>query len=189
MSVKSYAVPQASRPATAISLRVTTLRHTRGTDGGARLSQRQKIREDAFSVSRAHRLGMELYPVDRQRPVAQRHDLGAGRPVRRPGADLELGGEAQWRDHQRMIPHGLERTGNLLEDGMARVLDHGGFPVHKPISPDHPAAEGVADRLMAQADSEEGYSTRGGADQRDRDSGLAGTTRPGRDDNGGRREG
>src|SRR5512138_1423172 len=95
---------------------------------------------------------MELDTLDGKAPVAEAHDLavlGAGR-------DLEIGGEALVQHHERMIARGLETLGQRLEDATVVVLDGRRLAVHLLLRPRHRSPEGLADGLMAEADTQNG---------------------------------
>src|SRR5207237_27664 len=110
--------------------------------------------------------------------VTDAHDDAALR-VR---GDFEHGWHGVRRDRQRMIANRLERVGQAGEDAFAVVRNHRGLAVHDLASGDDLAAEGLADRLMAEADAEQGHAARGGLDEADRDASFRGGTRAGRDD-------
>jgi hypothetical protein len=75
---------------------------------------------------------------------------------------------------------GASKTG---EDALAVVLDLAGLAVHQALGADHLAAEGLADGLMAQANSKDGHFAGHVADQRNQNAGLAGRARAGREQN------
>jgi len=124
-------------------------------------------------------LGVELDPLDRQFAVAQAHELS---PVDRPGGRLQALRQGIVH-HQAVVAGGGERRRQAAEDAAAVVADLAGLAMHQPGRPlDHPA-EGLADRLVPEADPEQGRALAGGgADQREADAGLGGRARPGRDD-------
>ena len=72
----------------------------------------------------------------------------------------------------------LERGGKAGEDAAAVMVDGRDLAVHRRRRPRHPAAEMLADRLVAEADSKQRQPRlRAGRDQRQRDAGIVG--RPG----------
>ena len=70
-----------------------------------------------------------------------------------------------------------------MEHARAVVDDAAGLAVHQPAGAADDAAEGVADRLVAEADAEQRQAAFAGqADHRQRDAGLGGRGRPRRDE-------
>ncbi len=83
-------------------------------------------------------------------------------------------------DDQAVVAGGLERRGQAGEDAGAAVADGAELAVHDLAGADHLAAEGLADRLVAEADAEERRAgLGGGGDQREADAGLVGVQGPG----------
>ena len=83
--------------------------------------------------------------------VSEPHDeavLG----IRRHGQIL---GQARALDHERMVARRLEGRVDAAEDAGAGMADRGELAVHRRRRAHHPAAESVADRLMAEADAED----------------------------------
>ena len=58
-------------------------------------------------------------------------------------------------DHQRMVARRLERAVDAAEDAVALVADLGELAVHRQRRAHDLAAEGLADRLVAEADAED----------------------------------
>ena len=54
-----------------------------------------------------------------------------------------------------MVAGGLEGVFQASEDGLAVVVDHGGFAVHKSVGPDDAGSEAMADALMTQTNAEQ----------------------------------
>lgn len=59
--------------------------------------------------------------------------------------------------NQRMVAHGLERVGNILEDRSAVMVDLRGFAVHAAGGTDDFSAENLSNTLMAQANTQYRY--------------------------------
>src|SRR6266849_10527945 len=72
------------------------------------------------------------------------------------------------------------RRRQAAKDGLAIVLNLTGFAVHQVLRTNHLAAEGRADRLVSEADSEHGHFAREVADQFDADAGFLRSARSGR---------
>ena len=70
------------------------------------------------------------------------------------------------------LRHAAKHVGILVEDGRS-------FAVHEAAGADDMAAEIVADGLVAEADAEEGFFARKGADDVERHAGLGGRARAG----------
>src|SRR5262245_5038312 len=81
-----------------------------------------------------------------------------------------------------MIAGRVEGIGQAGEDARIVVVDGRGLAVHDTRRADHVAAEGGADRLVAEADAEDRDRAREALDQRHRDAGLARRARSRRDD-------
>jgi hypothetical protein len=158
-----------------------------GPKGAARLTDvdgrrliaalRKEVLQQFVAALGGNRFRMELHALDRQRPVPQPHDLAVGGP----GGDLEALGQRLALDCQRVIAGGGERARQAGEHADARVLDGGGLAVHQRPGSDHPAAERVADCLVAEADAEDRHPAAEAADHLERDAGLGRRARPGRD--------
>ena len=123
-----------------------------------------------------HRLGVELDALGRQLAVA-----GAHHDVAEAGAELELVGQVGVGD-QRVVAAGDQRARQAGEDRPAVVLDLGVLAVDR-LALDDRAAEGLDQRLVAEADAEHRRAGLGeGADRLDRDPGLGRRAGAGRDD-------
>lgn len=128
------------------------------------------------------RLGMELYALDRKRPVPHAHD-GAILAERRR---LEAFREARGLDHEGVVARGDEGIGHPLEAPSAVVADHRGLAVHELCCRHDLAAEDLRDALVAETDAEHRHAGRAEmADRRHGDSGALRPARSGRDHEGG----
>ena len=121
---------------------------------------------------------MELHALDRVLPVAHAHDFA----VLRAGGDLEAVRHAVVLDHQRVIARGNEAFRKIAEHPFAAVLDLRRLAMHHlPRAHDFPA-ERLADRLVPEANAEQGYLAGKLADQRERDTRLVWCAWPRRQD-------
>ena len=95
---------------------------------------------------------------------------------------ISAGGHALLRHRQRMVARGGEGRGEIGEDAAAIVQDRAGLAVHQARRADDLAAEILPDRLMAEADAEQGPAgIGGGGDEIERDAGLVRRAGAGRD--------
>src|SRR5258705_1934210 len=127
-----------------------------------------------MALAREDGLGVELLALDGMAAMSQANDL----PVVRARGDLEVGGQARLEHDQRVVARRLEPRRQAPEDAVAVVRDRGGLPVHLPLRSRDRAPEGLADRLMAEADAEDRHAGVEAADQLERDAGtvrIAGT--------------
>src|SRR5262245_18044966 len=154
-----------------------------GSSGGRRSrgQARQEIAEQLLSRERQDRLGVELDALDEQLPVAHSHDRLAV-AVGGPRRALEHGRQTRGVDHERVVAGGIERIRQAREDAPVVVVDGRGLAVHDARGADDLAPEGGADRLMAEADTEDRDPSREALDERHRDAGVARGARAGRDD-------
>src|SRR5579859_2119236 len=97
---------------------------------------------------------MELNTFDREPAMAQSHNHA--RAVGFPGlrADLQLLRQALFGDNQRMVARGGHGRWGILEQGPTVMADLADLAVHDLAGAHHVAAEGHADGLMPQADTE-----------------------------------
>src|SRR5271157_6545040 len=98
---------------------------------------------------------MKLNALDLHFPVPEAHDKAVGRG----GGDFEAGGQALTFHNQRMIASGLERIGQAFENCPAVVMDLAGLAMHQFRRPDDLAAESLPAGLMAEAHSQDGYTS------------------------------
>ena len=118
---------------------------------------------------------MELHALGRQLAMAQaHHHAAAARGL------LQAGGQLRVDDQRVVAPH-RQRRGQPGEDRAPVVLDGGGLAVDGRVQHDAPA-EGLGERLVAEAHAERGDARLGQAPHHlERDPGLIGSARPGRD--------
>src|SRR5258708_24820783 len=112
---------------------------------------------------------MKLPPFDGEIPVPQSHDDAGAVFVRSPCADVQVAWQILLGDDQRVISSRSHRRRQAAEDGLAIMLNLAGLAVHKVLRAHPLAAEGCADRLVSEADSEHGHFAREMADQFDAD--------------------
>src|SRR5438132_4815819 len=105
-----------------------------------------------MAMLRENRFGMELHALDRGRAVAHAHDLAVVGPRRH----LELGRARLALDRQGMVPRGLVGRGQPPENARACVMDARHLAVHERLRMHDTPAEGLADRLVSEADTENG---------------------------------
>src|SRR6185295_7977862 len=87
-------------------------------------------------------------------------------------------------DDQRMIARRLERSVDAAEDAAAPVLDQRELAMHRNRRAHDLAAEGLADRLMAEADAKDRDGRRCLADQVEADAGVVWRAGAGREHDG-----
>src|SRR5579875_2173724 len=110
-------------------------------------------------------------------------DVAAPSPPGRPSRRRPPAREGVGLHDQRMVTGGLEWAGQADERGPPVVMDEGGLPVHRPVA-DHPGAQGLAQRLVAEADPQDRHLPGEGTDGGHRDPCLGRRPRPRRDDQG-----
>lgn len=127
-------------------------------------------------------LRMELNTLDRERLVAQPHDL-----VKRaigmlaPGGDVEAVGQRVALHHQGVVTGHPQRVVEPLEHPLIAMADERGFAVHYLTGTHYAGAEGLRQRLMTETDAENGQLASEVADGIERDPRLIGRTGTGRD--------
>src|SRR5579883_1095806 len=139
----------------------------------------EEVPQDEVAVLGGDALGGELNAVCRQPLVRKSHDqaivgFGCHRQRRRQALTL---------DHERMVACGLERRVKAMEKAAAVVANGRELAVHRLGRPHHPAAESFADRLVAEADAEEGDFAGNRGDQIEADAGVLRGAGTGRKDN------
>src|SRR5882672_10518280 len=122
------------------------------------------------------RFRMELHTFDRQRLVAQTHDLAVGRP----GSDFQTSRQRFALDRQRVIAGRGKWRGQVGKDADTLVFDRRGLAMHQLVRAHDLAAEDLANRLVPKADAE--YRRAGGEtlQKRQRNAGPRRRTRSGR---------
>jgi len=110
---------------------------------------------------------MELHAFEGQLAVAQAHDEGVGL-----GGDFEFAGQSFFLHDQGMVARGYEVLRQFAKNGLAIVMDAAGFAVHQRRGAHYLATEGVANRLMAEADAENWYLSGELADDVDANAGI-----------------
>jgi len=98
---------------------------------------------------------MKLHALNREFLMSQAHDDAGSIFVRSPGADFEVAWQIVFGDDQGVITGCGHRRRQSAKDGFAIVFDLAGFAVHQILRADHFSSKGRANRLMAEADSEE----------------------------------
>src|SRR5690625_5227188 len=83
-------------------------------------------------------------------PMTDSHHL----PVLGAGGDLQLFRDRRLFQHQRVISCGSKRRFNSPINSSAVMSDLRGFAMHQYRGVNDPGSEHMADRLMAQADTE-----------------------------------
>src|SRR5215210_3297712 len=107
----------------------------------------EEVLEQPLPVRREHGLRVELDPFRGQLAVAHRHQDAAA-----VGGRLQAVGEVRI-DDERVVAADHERRREPGEQAGAVVIDVRGLAVHGHVA-DHRAAEGLRERLVAQADAE-----------------------------------
>ena len=115
--------------------------------------------------------------------VAQAHNGAGAVFFGGPGADFQFRGKIFFFDDERMIASGRHRHGKTLKDGFVVVHHCAGLAMHDMTGANHAAAEGFADCLVTQTDSEHRNLPCKMADQIDADARLMRRARTGREDN------
>src|SRR5688500_12972885 len=103
-----------------------------------------------MTVLGSNTFGVELHSVHRPFSVPYSHDD----PLVRLGSDFEVPRQALPLDDKRMIARRLEVVRDIGEDAITLVPDARQLAMHQSWRPHHPTAEGLADRLMPEADAE-----------------------------------
>jgi hypothetical protein len=110
--------------------------------------------------------------------MAHAHDLAVVGSRR----DLELVGQARRLDRERVVARGHERGRQACEYAATVVRDRRELAVHHVLRAHDPAAERLADRLVAEAHAEDRHAAGEPPDQRHRDAGLVRRARARRHD-------
>src|SRR5476651_685456 len=113
----------------------------------------EKILQIGLAMLGSDAFGMELHAVHRVLLVRHRHHEA----VVGLGGDFEIGGHGIALDDEGVIAGRLERRVDAAQHGFAVVLDGGELAVNGHGRAHHIAAIGGANRLMPEADAENGY--------------------------------
>ena len=138
----------------------------------------QEVLEQVVTAFGQDGFGVELHALDGQRLVADAHDFA----VVGPRGDVEAVGQRLALDGQRMVTGAGQRVGQALEDADILVVHRRNLTVHQLLGMHDPAAEGLADRLVAEADAEQRNLAGEFADRRPRNAGLGRGAGAGRND-------
>src|ERR1700730_283199 len=112
---------------------------------------------------------MELHAFHWEAPVAQTHDRAAAVLLGGPGADFQFCGQIIFLDDERVIAGGGHRHGKPLKDSFVVVHHGASLAMHEMSGTHDGTAEGFADRLVSEADSEHRNLSCEVADQIDAD--------------------
>src|SRR5689334_16369245 len=116
-----------------------------------RSSAGNEVLEQRVAMLRQYGFGVELHALDRKRGVPHAHDLA----ILGPGGHLELLRAARALDGEGMVARGLVGRRQAREHALARMVDARDLAVHELLRAHHLAAEGLADRLVAEAHAED----------------------------------
>src|SRR5262249_20776836 len=111
----------------------------------------QEVGEQLLSFRSEDGFGMELHSYGGMGGVRERHDFAV---VLRHCGDAQVAGQGLPLDDQGVVAAGLQRSSDAAEDPAPIVSDLRGLAVHHPFGPHHASPEGLADRLMPQANAE-----------------------------------
>src|SRR5579862_1879088 len=134
----------------------------------------KKVANHLPAVFGQHALGMKLHALDGQRLVAHAHNDRRAVLVGRSGGDGEIGGKGIFFDDQGVVARAGQRRGESGKDAFSIVVYGTGFAVHQVLGTDNFAAEGFADRLVAEAYAQDGGLAGHVADERNQDPRFAG---------------
>src|ERR1700675_1370998 len=98
---------------------------------------------------------MEMHTLHREFLMPQAHDDAGSVFVRSPCADFQIAWQILLGDDQRMIAGRGHWRREAAKDGLAIMLNLARFAVHQVLRAHPLAAEGCADRLVSEADSEQ----------------------------------
>src|SRR3954454_2984447 len=129
----------------------------------------EEVAQQGAALVGEHRLRVELHALRRKLAMADGHDDPSS-----ARGDLERVGQRLLLHHEGVIaPHG-QRCRDPGEDRAAVVLDRRRLAVHRQV-PDDRAAEGLRERLVAEADAEDRNAVLGEPlDHVETDAGLVG---------------
>ena len=114
-----------------------------------RVREVAEVAQQRAAVLGGDRLGVELHPPERARPVREPHHDLLGRPRRHPQ------GRRHRADGERVVAHGGEALRDAGEQAVPVVMDLAETPVHDRGRVVDRAAGHVRERLVAEADAED----------------------------------
>ncbi|CAE1151093.1 protein of unknown function [Serratia sp. Tan611] len=117
-------------------------------------------------------LRMELHPFQRQRAVANPHNLIAYAVTLAPGGNLKTVRQRCCVQHQRMVARYRQRIIQPAKDAAVRMANRRGFTVHHFARAHHIGAECLPQCLMPQTDTENRQLTGKMRNGRQRNTGL-----------------
>ena len=120
----------------------------------------EKVGEESRAVLGADGFGVELHPFDGQFPVTQAHDF----PVGGAGGDFQFIGHGGGVDGEGVVAGESAGVGQVAQHAFAVHFDGFHFAVDDGLGLDDFAAEHFGEALVAQADTEDGYSAGEGFD-------------------------
>ena len=139
----------------------------------------EEIAQQVMAVFRGNRFGVELHAVDRALDMAKAHDFAV--------AGMGGGAQARWQgfrlDGERVIARRREGAGQAGEQAGGVMVNRAGLAVHDLLGRDDITAKGLADRLVTEADAEQGQVGGELADDVETDAGTVRITRAGRENN------
>src|ERR1700734_841320 len=171
------AAPVATCPMSALISTMASMHPARPAAAGGGVPIRSEVEEvlqDQVAVLGGDAFGVELDAVHRQGAMLKGHDQA----VRRLRGDREIAGHRGAIDHQGMVTRRLEWAVDAAEHALALVAHLGELAVHGQGRAHDVAAEGLADRLVAEADAEHRNGRRGLVDQVEADAGIIGGAGP-----------
>jgi len=123
---------------------------------------------------------MKLHPPDGQRLMSDAHDFA----LLSFRGDFQAIGQCIPLDDERMIARGRKGIGHAGKQILSVMPNRGGFAVHHPVIDYYLGAKSMADALMPQTNTKNGYSLGSKClDDVVGKTGFAGRTRPGRHEN------
>ena len=130
-------------------------------------------------MRREQGFGVELQAVERERAVAQGHELGRRTSGVRQGQQR---GRQRLADNERVVARNGLLGGQASENWVGRSAAHGGdFAVHGPGGAHHGRPKKLAQRLVAQAHAQHGHGLVVGGDEGRHHAGGGGRAGAGRE--------
>src|SRR5690606_20241232 len=137
----------------------------------------QKIPEHLVPVLAENGFGVELHPLHCERPVTQTHDfVPLAGLVFCPGRHFQAVRQRSGINHQRVVAGGGKRGRQAGKDALALMMNRRQLAMHDLLRPDDVAAEGLANTLVPQTDSQQRDAPGELLDDFHRDTGLVGRT-------------